>query len=583
MGSHLTSDIKWQVLRFADANCKNCYKCVRACPVKAISILDDKAEINDARCVFCGKCFLACPQDAGIHSTDKDKVRELLDSDSKVYVSLAATYSMYFGNYNLRNMAYALKQMGFFHVEETAVGTGRVLQEYEKIINSQKYSNLITSHCPGSNYLIQKYHPKLLHNLFPVVTPLEAHALMMRKAYGDDIKIVGIGPCLAYLRLIHSEDCSGGIDAYITYEELKDLMDEEGVTISPEQEDEDTYAVSAYRNRYTDETTGVFRAMDIDIKKKYMLWTADGVTKLGDVMQGLGRNISGHIVEALTCTNGCLGAPTLRMEKLDKFDARTRWLEGIKENINHLDKRNPSEEVEVELRKAYRRMEFPAPEPTEDDIEMLLELIDKRSKKDMLDCSGCGYPSCRDKAIAVYQGMADPYMCIPHSRDIAEAQSNLMFDNVPTGCLVLDGDLVIRDSNKMAEQLLDRSGEELQGTAASDFLPQDFLESSKLKESAVFKKALKCPAIDCTVNATFFKARRDVFMVLLEDVTERAELIEKAARMRLETIDITKDVVEKQMRVAQEIASLLGETTAETKLAFNRLRDNLLESESEWK
>lgn len=570
------------IMLLKEANCRNCYKCVRACPVKAISILGEHAKIQEKRCVYCGKCYLVCPQDARNILGDLTRVRKMIADGEKVYVSIASAYSTYFRGSNIRRIATALKKLGVERVEETSIGTKRVLEEYLKIIEEGQSQNLISSHCPSSNYLIQKFFPNLIRWLMPVDTPLEAHARMMRKAYGDDIRVVGIGPCIAYHKLANETDNGRLIDAYVNYEELERWMNDEDVSITAE-EDPDTYAVSEFKYRYTDESGGLFRALPNQVKKKYTLWTADGVTRVASIMRDFNTKIVGHMVESVCCNNSCLGGPVVRMHGRDSFEGKTQWMDSIKEIPAYIEKKNPSEDAIVSVRKTFKRMDFVEPEPTEEEIAELLLLVGKKTKADMLDCSGCGYPTCRAKAIAVFHGMADPFMCIPHSRDSAELQSNLLFDNSPNGCLVLDQNLAISEANSAAESVLGASENELKGRAVTDFIAKDFIESSKLKETPVHVMSVKCPQIGKILNITFFKIqKRNIYMVIFEDITRKSEMIEKELAIRGETIQITKDVVEKQMIIAQEIASLLGETTAETKLAFNKLRNNLEKDESGW-
>ena len=302
-----------------------------------------------------------------------------------------------------------------------------------------------------------------------------------------------------------------------------------------------------------------------------------------DVLRDFRDGISGHFVELLSCNDSCLGGPIVRLAHRDTFSGKAQWIYSIREIPEYLSRINPSEEVKVDVRKKYKRLDYKAEQPTEEQIADLLLLVGKHGKEDMLDCSGCGYPTCRDKAIAVFQNMADPYMCIPYARDSAELQSNLLFDNSPSGVLVLDDRLHITQVNSEAEKILGRSAKALSGNPVSEYLPKDFIDKSKLMEIPNRSNELHCDTIEKILSATFFKVqKRSIYMVIFDDITERSQMIENEKAVRRETIQITKDVVEKQMRIAQEIASLLGDTTAETKLAFNKLRDSLEKDEEGW-
>lgn len=569
-----------QIMRLREANCKNCYKCVRFCPVKAIRLTEDQAFINENRCIYCGKCYMVCPQDARDFIGDLDRVKWMAKRGERIYVSISSAFSTYFDTTSLKAVGAALKKLGAVRVEETAVGANRVIDEYAEIIKSGEYGNLIATLCPSTNFMIEKYFPELVQWMCPVDTPLEAHAKMMRAAYGDDIRVVGIGPCLAYRRLTDMSQQGMLIDAYITYEELQQWMTEEGVTI--DEEDSDTYPVSNYRGRYLDEDGGLFRALPGGIKYEYKLWEVNGVTRTYEMFASMrAEDTQNYCISVSACANGCLGGPIVRMAHRDTFESKDRWLTSIKEGVEHAGV-NPSESAAADVRKAFKKRPLAKSQPSAEELEYLLSLVGRLKKEDRLDCGGCGYSSCLAKAAAVYDGMADPFMCIPQSRDKAEAKSNLLFDNSPSGVVVIDKELRIIEINPVARGILgiaeDDAGEHL----ITEFIEKDFIESSAAKEVKATHERLLCTGIDKLLELTFFKVTgHDIAMLVMDDRTELAAKLEEEQRVRRETLDVTQKVVEKQMVIAQEIASLLGETTAETKLALNRLKNTLAMDDKE--
>lgn len=564
-----------EIMHLKDANCKNCYKCVRACPVKAIRILDEHAEIDDARCIYCGKCYMVCPQDARDLVGDLDRVKAMADNGERLYFSVSSALSVYFPQANLKRLAVVLRKLGAERVEETGEGTGRMLQEYSDILFQHNMQNVISTYCPSTNFLIQKYYPNLVKWMIPVETPLEAHARMMRAAYGEDIRVIGVGPCIAYHKLANVAEDGNLIDAYLTFEELEEWINESGLKIT-EEEDPDTYYCHSYRWKYPDEPQGLVKALPSQIKYNYKMWEMSGETKAASMLGQVKKNVNNYFMTMTACSNSCLGGPIFRIHGKDTFASKDRWLESVKVDVSEKSM-NPSEHADVDVRKEYEPMPFEQAQPSGEDLKFILSLVGKKTKADMLDCGGCGYPTCVAKAKAVYQGMADPFMCIPNSRDKAEAQSNLLFDNAPNGVLILNHDLLIIDANPKAEELMGYTAAELNGKPVGDYLPEDFFTHAMLKELPVVQETLECPAIEKIVNFTFFKvARHDIEMVIMYDRTDRANRIRETEKLRDETISVTQDVVEKQMRIAQEIASLLGETTAESKLAFNKLRNILM-------
>ncbi len=569
------------IMKLKGANCKNCYKCVRACPVKAISILSEKAKIDEKRCIYCGKCYLVCPQDARDLLSEIDRVKLMIEKGERVYFSISSTFSEYFMQANFRQLALALKKLGVFRVEETAIGTMRVMEEYEKLAEADEMTNIFTSACPSSNFLIQKYYPELMKYLAPVDTPIEAHAKMMRKAYGEDIRVVAVGPCIACQKLADISYNGELIDAYINFEELEDWMKGADVQITQE-EDPETVMVSNYRARYFDESGGVFRALKSDIKYNYMLWTIDGSTRIKDTFKDMNESLKGYFMELMGCQNSCLGGPIMRMAGKDTFSGKDHWLFTVKDTNKESDP-NPSEFAEADISKQYIRMDFYEPMPTEEEIRDLLALVGKTKRSHMLDCSGCGYPTCRDKAIAVYRGMADPFMCIPYARDRAEAESNHLFEFMPNGIVLTDKNMKIADVNPKALEILGGTKETYLGEDVREIMLTEFIEDARMKEVDVISDRVECDKLGKVLGVTFFRIpRHNLYTIVIDDMTEAAKKYGKERQMRAEAVNVAQDVVQKQMRIAQEIASLLGETTAETKLAVNKLKSMLVADEDGW-
>ena len=562
------------IMRLKDADCKNCYKCVRFCPVKAISLTEDQATIEEDRCIYCGKCYMVCPQDARDLIGDLNRVKWMIKRGEKVYVSISSAFSTYFNTTSLKAMGAVLKKLGAARVEETAIGANRVIEEYAKIIKSGEYKNLISTTCPSTNFMIQKYFPGLVQWMCPVDTPLEAHAKMMRAAYGDDIKVVGIGPCLAYHRLSDVAQDGALIDAYITYEELEQWMKEENVSIA--EEDPETYPVSNYRGRYLAEDGGLFRALPNDVKYSYKLWEVNGASRTREMFAGMSaEDTDNYCIVVSACANSCLGGPIVRLAHKDTFASKDRWLTSIKEGVEHAGL-NPSEQAQVDVHREFSKRPLKRNVPTEEEIEYFLSLIGRGKKEDRLDCGGCGYNTCRAKAVAVFEGMADPFMCIPQSRDKAEAKSNLLFDNSPSGVVVLDKSFKIIEVNPVAKGILGLADDDRGEHYMTEFLDKELLEKSSMKEVKATHDRVYSDKLQKLLDLTYFKITgHDIAMLVIDDRTEMAEQIEEERKMRKETLDVTQKVVEKQMIIAQEIASLLGETTAETKLALNKLKNSL--------
>ena len=168
-------------LEFKNAKCKDCYKCVRECPVKAIEVKDHQAKIIESRCILCGHCTLICPQNAKVVHSSLDDIKVILNSGAKVIASVAPSFISSFGLKDFNVFKIALAKLGFFDAEETAYGAEIVTQQYKTLLESKQFKNFITSACPALCRLIQAYYPKALQYLAPVDSPMIAHAKMIKK------------------------------------------------------------------------------------------------------------------------------------------------------------------------------------------------------------------------------------------------------------------------------------------------------------------------------------------------------------------------------------------------------------------
>ena len=218
-------------LTLKKSNCKNCYKCIRHCPVKSIRFSGNQAYIIGNECILCGQCFVVCPQDAKQIVDESEKVRVLLQSGDPVIVSLAPSFVANYDGVGIGSMRKALKQLGFYDAEETAIGATIVKKEYERMVAEGDRNVIITSCCHSINLLIQKYYPSVLPYLADVMSPMQAHCTDIKKRY-PDAKTVFIGPCVA--KKDEAQYYDGIVDAVLTFDELTEWLKNENIELEKE-------------------------------------------------------------------------------------------------------------------------------------------------------------------------------------------------------------------------------------------------------------------------------------------------------------------------------------------------------------
>ena len=560
-------------LEFRNAKCKDCYKCLRECPVKAIDIKGHQAEIIEDRCILCGHCTLVCPQNAKVVHSEINEVRALLAGSDKVIASVAPSFISSFGLSDFGVMKLALAKLGFFDAEETAVGAQAVTQEYANLLKSGQFKNFITSACPAVCRMIQEYYPKALKYLAPVDSPMVAHAKILKKQH-PDAKIVFVGPCIAKKR--EAEECHL-IDNVLTFEDVVQLFEEKGVQI-----DEITNVILQKRNGMPNLAKeypipqGIINSFP-ELPEGYDYIAIDGPKKCVKALQNI-EQMDHVVLEMNLCEDACVNGPC----SLEKDGGSVKAMSDIRKYVTaekrQLTAAQTPVQVDVSLATAHARIRSHSVPATEREIEAILHKTGKFKPEDELDCGSCGYATCREKAWAVFNGYADIDICLPYMRQRAESFSVEVIQNSPEGIVVLDPDMNILEINRRGRELLGIDDPNAKGRPAIDYFnPIDFCNAFAQKKNIELKKEFVTRTgkyVDVSIN---YLANQDLIFGILKDVTDTVDYEKRIMKVKMETLTTTDDVIKKQMRVAQEIASLLGETTAETKVALLKLKKTLTE------
>ena len=552
-------------LDFKDAKCKDCFKCLRECPVKAIRYENHQAKIIEQRCILCGRCTLVCPQNAKQVHSELDDVLALLSSGRKVVASLAPSFVSSFDTQDLDVMKEALFALGFAEVEETAVGAKAVTEEYARLLGTGEFKNFITSACPAVNRMISIYYPDALKYLAPVPSPMVAHARMLKKR-DPDAAIVFIGPCIAKKREAAE---SGIIDGVLTFEELNTVFAQKNI---------DLCKIEAKRHaegrelkaRYYPIPRGIIKSFD-SLPAGYEYVAVDGVERCAEVLDEI-DTLSGLFLELNCCEYACVGGPC----RLHVKGGNIKSNENVRKYAAKDMGAAPAVTEQVDLTEKHPRIMLDDFVPSEKDIRAILAKTGKNSPEDELNCGACGYSTCREKAIAVLNGYADIEMCLPYMRSRAESMSYEIIQNTPNGIVLMGDDFKILDINTRAMKLLGITEHDVRGMLAFDcFDCEEFINAVTRGRNVSKKKVFVNRTKKYIELSIILLQEHKVLFGVMKDITESVEYDEKLNAVKLETLATTDEVIKKQMRVAQEIASLLGETTAETKVALNKLKQTL--------
>ena len=302
-----------EFLKLKKSNCKNCYKCIRHCPVKSIRFSGNQANIVGNECILCGQCFVVCPQNAKEIADETERVKVLIDSGAPVIASVAPSFIANYDGVGFEELKAALQKLGFADAEETAVGATIVKREYERLLNEDERNILISSCCHSVNLLIQKYYPSCLPYLADVLSPMQAHCKDIKRRY-PDAKTVFIGPCVA--KKDEADYYTGITDAVLTYEELTEWFEAAGIV--PEKKLDKTEESLA---RFFPTTGGILKTMQKNMRPDYTYLAVDGVENcmaaLHDIEEG---NLERCFIEMSACAGSCIGGPV--MEKYHRMPVR---------------------------------------------------------------------------------------------------------------------------------------------------------------------------------------------------------------------------------------------------------------------
>ncbi len=571
-----------KVIGFEEAQCKNCYKCVRGCAIKAIEVKNGQAQILDDKCILCGRCMEICPQSAKKFLSDLDKVKYFIQNKEHVIASLAPSYMVALDHSHPGQVVTALKKLGFTQVRETSEAAAYVTDEYARLIREGNMKNIITTCCPSANELVELHHPEMAQYLAPVFSPMIAHGKMLHEELGDNIRVVFIGPCIAKKKEAEIDSrTSGYVDAVIDFVELESWLADSNVELQqcePSRMDNRNPKI----NRLYPISGGIISAINAAAgKHAYKTITVHGLEDCIALLESMENGELDHcVVEMSVCRGSCIEGPAIAHHKYSRFRKKL-----IVEDIVAGESEQPRDFPEKPngyFSREFHDRSITVPMPTEAEIREILRKIGKNSEKDELNCTACGYPSCREKAIAVYQGKAELNMCMPFMQEQARSMAKTIMDKAPDSILAVNSDMRIVEFSKAAELCFGKRRSDVKHTPLSSIIQDDDFRQVYQSHNNIYGKKVYYPQYQLyMLQDIIYMEEQDSVMGLFQNITAEETKKQQQYAVKLETVEMAQDVIDKQMMVAQQIASLLGETTAETKVSLTRLRNMILSDQEE--
>lgn len=541
-------------------NCQDCYKCVRECPVKAIQIEDNKAYIIEKRCIYCGHCTQVCPTGAKKIRDGVSRVRLILQNHHKVILSLAPSWVSEFENLNTEQLIAAIQQLGFMAVSETAIGAELVSARITDYLQKSAPGVYISSACPVVVEYIRKYSPEHIGSVTPVLSPMLTHAKILKQHYGNDIKIIFAGPCIC--KKLEADHFRELVEVAITFKDLKTWFEKEG--IEPEKLPTPPDACFApwtagIGSLYPIEG-GMLPGVNTGQKKIIKMAFSD----LGNIKEVI-KNLDPHwdkdsvFLELLACKGGCINGPA----KLSQTSLAIKRY-NIQNHDRLATKDQPDDLSQLDITAHYHTDSCQNSYHTEEEIKQALAAVGKTCPEDELNCSGCGYDSCRDFALAMLENRAEENMCVSYMRKVAHDKATVLLQKIPAGVILVDHELKITDMNRSCANLL---GEDvvmvydaspgLTGVALDRVCTfSDLFRAVLTTGKEIVERQIREQEKIWLLSIYNIQPKRLVFG-LLQDLREpyvRQEWMQEQIH----------EVIRKHMATVQQVACLLGENAAFT-------------------
>ena len=407
------------LIRTIKERCRICYTCVRECPAKAIRIADGQAEIIPQRCIGCGNCVRVCSQNAKYVADSTVMVRKLLNSKSKTAAIIAPSFPAEFTEYSYQKFIGMLRVLGFDLVGEVAFGADIVARKFRELIDaSMPNDKYIATSCPAIIAFVERYHPDLVGNLAPIVSPMVAMARVYKMIHGPDLKIVFIGPCIAKKYEVASVNMPDELDEALTFVELRRMFDASG--IKPEDvSDSEFDPPHANTGGLFPIARGLLQAADIseDLVQDEII-AVEGGNEFVEAFKEFERGrLNVKLLESLAC-NGCIMGPGCTA-KTPLFSRRTQVSAFVRQRLGKFDKDKWIADMQafkdMNLSRKFACYDQRVKVPATYDLSEILHNMGKFTPDDELNCGACGYATCRDHAIAIYKGLAESEMCLPYT------------------------------------------------------------------------------------------------------------------------------------------------------------------------
>ena len=560
--------------------CTGCMECLVHCPSNAITMTGEGIAVDHQRCVSCGSCFRRCRHGAIQRTSQVEQVKEFIKMGRKVILSIDPACIAFFPpNVTIEKLASAAQKLGFWDVADAAEASAAVAAEYARLCQEGERDNLIFSACPVVQNIMEQYYPELIHDLAPVASPMIAHGRMLKQGF-TSAAVVHVCTCGARAEEALDVRHSTEINAVLSIGQLLGWMEQEG--IHPEDCDEEPLLSDEGGVGELSAIAGgmmeCFQYIAPECQKKPIV--VDGIHNCRMLLEELKKGeLKGCVIEMNACDGGCVGGtdgvrPDSRGQ--GRFAATLAVRDYVRQhgkepciNVTGVAMANPTIDFSVQ---PYA--------PSETDIAEMLCHIGVGNPRQQKNCGQCGYETCRQRAEAILLHREPVSLCPQMVKEAKQDVYSVLYENMPVAALLVDDTQNIVDFNQEAGSLFSmQKGQEKYIFEIMDPGDVQYVLGTGLP---IRGKRIDIPELFLRVEASWMPLKSlGMVLGLFQDVTQEETEEEAQQQSRLQSVEMAQKVIDKQMMVAQQIAYLLGETTAETKVTLNQLKARIMGGEEE--
>lgn len=565
-----TNGVIQQVVFTNKARCRDCYRCVRVCPVKAIRMRNGQASVEEQRCLHCGTCIRQCPQQAKSYRADLDYVKQICSKARLAACSIAPSFAAAFSDWQRTRLASALRQLGFHYVAETAIGAELVAHRTTEWVRSRPDQQHVCTACPAVVRYVETYRPDLVDHLLPIVSPMVAHGRHIRRQLGEDIVVIFLGPCVAKKAEAQRPDVAGVIDAVLTFAEVSQWLDEANVDLA-HCEESDFDELPPQDARLFALEGGALRTSKLatDILATDVV-SVSGFDDVEAAIDAIPTNQHGRLIEPLFCRKGCINGPVM-LDRRNAFSRRDDLLDYARQgNAERHTIARHTETTDLTVRFTACPIDGDR-QIDERRVQSILKRIGKERPEDHLNCGACGYASCRDKAIAVTRGLAEPEMCMPHMKRLAEQRVDRIIETSPNGIVILDQSLRILNMNPAFRRFF-KCSDATCGQSISCLMDPEPFERLVAEQLEQLELTLEHKSYGLVCHEIFYPLPGErQYVGIFVNVTRSQSHERELTRLKAQTVMQAHELLEQQIRMAETIASCLGENTAKSQALLDQL------------